>query len=87
MEKRSDNGSRGFAREDIAGILADYVESGQFREDFESLAPARRIGLMERMLPFVVGRMKSVDPAEAGREEEPEIDEILRALMAESEGK
>lgn len=85
MEKMSNNSRRSFGRENIADILGEYVESGRFREDFESLTPSRRIGLMERIMPFVVGRMKNFDPADIEREQEPDIDEILMALMAESE--
>ncbi|MDE7159773.1 MAG: hypothetical protein K2O24_02865 [Muribaculaceae bacterium] len=91
MEKMSAGGKGvqtagpGFGRDDVAAILGEYVGSGRFREDFESLTPARRIGLMERMLPFVIGRVKSFDPLDTDRGHEPEIDDILRAIMEESE--
>lgn len=74
----------GFSRDDIARLLGGYMASGLMRSDFESMEPHRRIAVLERLLPYIVPRLRNVDPDEsAGDAAEPAIDEILRALVRE----
>lgn len=79
----AEGGGPAFGRHTLLQVLEGYVVSGAFREDFMGLEPQRRIALMERLLPYVVPKLKSVGAGEAFEEPEPDFTAILRAVARE----
>lgn len=57
-----------------------YTESGQFKEDLQSLPPIDRLRMMAHLAKFIAPTLKSIDANVNAEIEKPSIEEQLRKL-------
>lgn len=60
-QKGTPNKTTGQLKQRISCIIDQYETSGQLSRDIEALEPRERITIMERLMQYVVPKMKSVE--------------------------
>lgn len=68
-------------REEIGRFVKAYMTTGRFSKDFDSLECKERLDMELKMLPYVIPKLRCVDPEAVESEAEPSIDEILKRVL------
>ncbi len=74
-------------RADVGAFVKEYLTSAKFAEDFDTLDSKERISVVCRLLPYAMPKLRSVGMEEELQGSEPDMAEILRALVNPPERK